>query len=149
MRQKHLHSKKMPRQHLRALFSDSSSGILSKHDCFLARWLWHTQSKILPKHHLSATRSLWLAYFKESLETPPLCSKVTMAESVEDCLETLVLCCQVVGLRQGHATKPTCAFPKRMPGGKDIESGGEISNFICRCPFLVPNLLMRQNLPSK
>ena len=68
-----LHSKQMPRQHLRALFSDSSSGVLSKHGCFLARWLWHTQSKILPKHHLSATRSLWRTYLKgPSRKTAPV-----------------------------------------------------------------------------
>ena len=43
-----LHSKQMPRQHLRALFSDSSSGVLSKHGCFLVspRLLGNTLSPL-------------------------------------------------------------------------------------------------------
>ena len=118
----------MPRQHLRALFSDSSSSALSKRGCFAATWLGQTQSKILPKHHLSAARSLWQTQSKDPLETLPLRSKVLVAESVEDLLETLILCCQHMSHLQRHARKIGLRF--RSVG---LQHESETINKISKC----------------
>ena len=56
---KPLPQKQMPRQHLRALFSDSSSRDGSMRPCFVARLPSQTRSQMLRKHHLPAARSLW------------------------------------------------------------------------------------------
>ena len=69
----------MTRQHLRALFSDSSSRSGSKHRCFVAKslqqtWskmLWQTQSKTLSKHRPCAAKSAWQSYQRLCVSITP------------------------------------------------------------------------------
>ena len=49
----------MPRQHLRALFSDSSSRVGSMRPCYVARSPSQTRSQMLWKPRLPAARLLW------------------------------------------------------------------------------------------
>ena len=65
----------MTRQHLRALFSDSSASVGSKHHCLAARSPWQTRSKILSNHHLSAARSLWQTQSKTLSKHRPCAAK--------------------------------------------------------------------------